>query len=213
MMSSSINKPSSSPTEGTAYFFIDSVSSDRLEASITFCYRSYNRDTDSPIHTQTYYRPEIGYIHFAWLEQSGEIVEVSLSEEDTQPTIWAPPHYSIGEPQESHQALIDFYLGKTEGKPELHFKIYITSRLYGEVWSALLRLPLGQRSSYQDIAEQTSMPKAYQAVGNTVGHNPISLFVPCHRVFPKRGGIGGYAHGEQMKRRLLTLEGYLLDLI
>lgn len=208
-----INKPLSPPKGVTAYFVIDSLRGDTIEVSATFFYREYSKDTDGFIHTYTYYRPEIGYIHFAWLEASKEIVEVSLSEEDMQPLGWNPSICTRGASQINHQALIDFYLGKNVTKPKISFRLYTTSHLYTEVWSALLNIRLGQKLSYQDIAKQTSTPRAYQAVGNAVGHNPISLFIPCHRVFPKKGGIGGYAHGERLKRRLLTLEGYLLDLI
>lgn len=212
-MSLKINKPLSPPKGVTAYFIIDSLRGDTIEVSATFFYREYSKDTDGSIHTYTYYRPEIGYIHFAWLEASKEIVEVSLSEEDMHPLGWDPSIYLRGASQINHQALIDFYLGKNVTKPEISFRLYTTSHLCTEVWSALLNIRLGQKSNYQDIAKQTSIPRAYQAVGNAVGHNPISLFIPCHRVFPKKGGIGGYAHGERLKRRLLTLEGYLLDLI
>ncbi len=58
-----------------------------------------------------------------------------------------------------------------------------------------------------EIARQKGVPKmSAQAVGNAVGHNPISLIIPCHRVIGADGGLTGYAGGIDKKARLLELE-------
>jgi len=75
-----------------------------------------------------------------------------------------------------------------------------------KVWSALAKIPYGQTRSYQDIAKAIGHPKAFRAVGNANGQNPIPLIVPCHRVIESNGGLGGFGHGIKVKKRLLDLE-------
>jgi methylated-DNA-[protein]-cysteine S-methyltransferase len=75
-----------------------------------------------------------------------------------------------------------------------------------KVWKALLRIPYGRTRSYQDIARAIGHPKAFRAVGNANGSNPVSIIVPCHRVIESNGGLGGYGHGLKFKKRLLAFE-------
>ena len=80
-----------------------------------------------------------------------------------------------------------------------------------KVWDILLSIPYGQTMTYGEIAktiarEQSSRMSA-QAVGGAVGHNPISIIVPCHRVVGTNGSLTGYADGIDRKVQLLTLEG------
>ncbi len=75
-----------------------------------------------------------------------------------------------------------------------------------KVWSALARIPYGQTRSYQEIAKIIGHPKAFRAVGNANGQNSIPLIVPCHRVIETNGGLGGFGHGIEVKKRLLSLE-------
>ena len=80
------------------------------------------------------------------------------------------------------------------------------------VWELLLTIPYGQTVTYGQIArtlaERGSFPRASaRAVGTAVGHNPLWLMVPCHRVVGANGGLTGYAGGLELKRRLLALEG------
>jgi methylated-DNA-[protein]-cysteine S-methyltransferase len=79
------------------------------------------------------------------------------------------------------------------------------------VWRALLDIPYGQVRTYGEIAKQIAGGKAAgyspaQAVGNAVGHNPISLLIPCHRVIGADGSLRGYAGGLDKKSALLALE-------
>ena len=82
------------------------------------------------------------------------------------------------------------------------------------VWEHLLRIPYGETTSYGSIAarlakEQGRASISAQAVGNAVGHNPISVIVPCHRVLGADGSLTGYAGGIDKKAKLLKLEGIL----
>ena len=74
------------------------------------------------------------------------------------------------------------------------------------VWSILCEIPYGQVLTYGEIAKKMGC-KSSQAVGGAVGHNPISIIIPCHRVVGANGSLTGYAGGVQTKIKLLELEG------
>lgn len=79
-----------------------------------------------------------------------------------------------------------------------------------QVWRRLQAIPFGQVRTYGEIASAMALergaPLAAQAVGNAVGHNPLAIVIPCHRVIAARGRLGGYAGGLERKRRLLRHE-------
>ena len=74
------------------------------------------------------------------------------------------------------------------------------------MWHALVRIPQGHTSSYGALASALGCPGAARAVGMAVARNPISLFVPCHRVLGARQQLTGYAGGLDRKIALLELE-------
>ena len=73
------------------------------------------------------------------------------------------------------------------------------------VWNALLDIPYGECVTYADLARKVGSPRAYQAVGSAVGHNPLSLIVPCHRVASASGQVH-YGGGPARKLYLLSVE-------
>lgn len=80
-----------------------------------------------------------------------------------------------------------------------------------EVWALLCRIPYGQTTSYAALASQIARSRGIphmsaQAVGNAVGHNPISILIPCHRVVGSSGQLTGYAGGLERKKWLLNWE-------
>jgi methylated-DNA-[protein]-cysteine S-methyltransferase len=76
------------------------------------------------------------------------------------------------------------------------------------VWDVLRGIPYGELITYGDIAKQLGGAKASaRAVGGAVGHNPISIILPCHRVVGAGGNLTGYAGGIDVKIKLLKLEG------
>lgn len=79
------------------------------------------------------------------------------------------------------------------------------------VWKKLCEIPYGKTTTYGEIAKQIAkeMGKktmSAQAIGNAVGHNPISIIIPCHRVIGKNGDLTGYAGGIDKKIKLLQIE-------
>ena len=75
------------------------------------------------------------------------------------------------------------------------------------VWQALLDIPRGATMTYAEVAARVGRPGAARAVGQAVGHNPVPLLIPCHRVVGSNGGLGGFGGGLPMKRTLLHQEG------
>ena len=74
------------------------------------------------------------------------------------------------------------------------------------VWEALRTIPYGQTWSYADLAAAVGNAKAVRAVASANGSNGLAIVIPCHRVIASDGGLGGYAGGVELKRKLLALE-------
>lgn len=97
---------------------------------------------------------------------------------------------------------------KPDFTPPLH---PIGSAFRRSVWEILLQIPYGQTTTYGEIARQLSKKQGLermsaQAVGGAVGHNEISIIIPCHRVVGADGSLTGYAGGIGKKEKLLELE-------
>lgn len=75
------------------------------------------------------------------------------------------------------------------------------------VWDRLGAIPYGETTTYGEIARELGDPGLARAVGGAVGHNPLSVVVPCHRVLGRDGRLTGYAGGLERKQFLLRLEG------
>lgn len=75
-----------------------------------------------------------------------------------------------------------------------------------KVWDALLKIPLGELTTYGDISNHLNNPKANRAVGTAVGSNPVSYIIPCHRVIRSNGELGGYHWGLDLKLAMIGWE-------
>lgn len=105
---------------------------------------------------------------------------------------------------------LDLYFAgnKPDFMPPLH---PIGSAFQQAVWNILLQIPYGQTMTYGEIARQLAKKRGVsrmsaQAVGGAVGHNKISILIPCHRVVGTNGSLTGYAGGLDKKIKLLELE-------
>lgn len=106
--------------------------------------------------------------------------------------------------------LDQYFVGK---EPEVAVPIhFIGSDFRKSVWEILKTIPYGQTVTYGEIAKLVGDARgvkkmASQAVGGAVGHNPVSIIVPCHRVVGANGSLIGYGGGIDKKVKLLELEG------
>lgn len=102
-----------------------------------------------------------------------------------------------------------YFSGKAPGfTPPLSME---TTPFRKAVWEIMLSIPFGQTMTYGEIAAKIAKQKGLtkmsaQAVGGAVGHNSISLIIPCHRVVGTNGSLTGYAGGIDKKVKLLTME-------
>jgi len=76
-----------------------------------------------------------------------------------------------------------------------------------KVWETLLKIPMGQLSTYGSIAQQIEKPNASRAVGTAIGSNPVAFLIPCHRVIQSTGTFGGYMWGNTRKTAIIGWEG------
>ena len=122
----------------------------------------------------------------------------------------APEHEEKDLPvfDETRHWLDVYFTGKAPGfTPPLKLK---GTDFRKTVWEILLTIPYGETTTYGEIAaavaRKTGGSVSARAVGGAVGHNPVSLIVPCHRVVGADGSLTGYAGGVDRKKALLTLE-------
>ncbi len=112
-----------------------------------------------------------------------------------------------GPPGAAIAALAAYFDGRQTAF-DLPLDLSVGTAFQQQVWRATLRVPYGQPSTYGQIAAAIGNPRASRAVGTALGHNPIAIFVPCHRILGANGRIGGYTGGLRYKRALLALEGF-----
>jgi len=75
-----------------------------------------------------------------------------------------------------------------------------------KVWETLLKIPMGQLSTYGNIAKVINNPNASRAVGIVIGSNPVAFLIPCHRVIQSNGNFGGYMWGNTRKTAIIGWE-------
>lgn len=106
---------------------------------------------------------------------------------------------------------LDIYFSGRE--PDFMPPIHLTGTPFQlVVWDILRKIPYGRTATYGEIAAQVAAARGLarmsaQAVGGAVGHNPVSILVPCHRVVGADGSLTGYAGGLERKIKLLSGEG------
>ena len=82
----------------------------------------------------------------------------------------------------------------------------IGSPLQLQVWNALLKIPAGKVTNYKTLAKHIGKPKAVRSIATAIGRNPLSWFIPCHRVLRSNGELGGYHWGLKVKTAMLRFE-------
>lgn len=86
-------------------------------------------------------------------------------------------------------------------------KLHLTGTPFQlKVWETLLKIPVGNLSTYGTIAKEIDKPKASRAVGTAIGNNPVAFLIPCHRVIQATGNSGGYMWGSARKSAIIGWE-------
>lgn len=120
-----------------------------------------------------------------------------------------PDHLVVRDPERlaaAEEEIREYFEG-ARSSFDLPVDLSALSEFERRVLEAAQRIPHGQVVAYSDLARRIGKPKAARAVGNALGHNPVAIVVPCHRVVRRDGGLGGYGGGVEYKRRLLGIEG------
>jgi len=94
------------------------------------------------------------------------------------------------------------------GQVKLHLK---GTAFQLKVWETLLRIPMGQLTTYGSIAKQIQLPKGSRAVGTAVGDNPVAFLIPCHRIIQSTGVLGNYHWGSIRKTAMIGWEASQVD--
>lgn len=109
-------------------------------------------------------------------------------------------------------ALEDYFQGEGDVVSTVPIAFVGGTSFQKAVWDVLTEIPYQTVWTYKEVAERVEEKRgrktSSRAVGTAIGRNPISLFVPCHRVVATTGALTGYAGGVERKRALLTLEGH-----
>jgi len=104
---------------------------------------------------------------------------------------------------------LEGYFSKKRSRFTLPLEWAVGTAFQQSVWKQLCAIPAGTTSTYSAIAQAIGKPAAVRAVGGAIGRNPLSIFVPCHRVIGSQGALTGYAGGIERKIALLQLESAL----
>jgi methylated-DNA-[protein]-cysteine S-methyltransferase len=143
----------------------------------------------------------------------GELILVA--EDGTLTGVYFPGHWTgpdpatFGERSEHRLEQVEDQLAEYFAGQRTSFELPTAatgSPFQRQVWELIDRIPYGQTTTYGQLAGELGDPALARRVGNAVGHNPLSVIVPCHRVVGKDGKLTGYAGGLQRKRFLLDLE-------
>lgn len=132
---------------------------------------------------------------------------------EDQAVVWADWHQPQGESNPHHPLLLQVQQELAEYQQGLRKKFSFKMKPEGSefqkrVWKELTKIAWGKTESYFDIATRMKSPQSVRAVASAIGRNPIAIFIPCHRVIAKNGGLGGYSGGLPTKINLLKIEGH-----
>jgi O-6-methylguanine DNA methyltransferase len=166
----------------------------------------YTTSFASPIGSLRLIASEVGVL---WLRLPSRNNRESLAEAKT----WCARHSPAAVLRQESQAvclsearsqLLEFLQGqRTSLSTPLDLRCTPFQRA---VYEVLESIPYASVLSYAQVAAKLGKPHASRAVGNACGANPLALFIPCHRVVASNGGLGGFAGGLALKRKLLALE-------
>jgi AraC family transcriptional regulator of adaptative response/methylated-DNA-[protein]-cysteine methyltransferase len=105
-----------------------------------------------------------------------------------------------------HQKVLLIFQNDWSNLPEIKLHLKGTN-FQLKVWETLLRIPVGELTTYGAIAKKIQKSRASRAVGTAIGSNPVAFLIPCHRVIQSSGNVGGYMWGNTRKTAIIGWEG------
>ena len=148
----------------------------------------------------------LGPIH-GWFSTRG-LASLVLPREEDRPHHAKVTHSSVHEHRVSAlcAALERYFAGQPESFEAVPLDFGNGTPFQQKVWNALRKIPWGHTATYGEISEMLGYGRsASRAVGQAVGHNPLPIVVPCHRILACNG-LGGFSAGLTWKRELLRIE-------
>ncbi|MGV8162294.1 MAG: methylated-DNA--[protein]-cysteine S-methyltransferase [Candidatus Nanoarchaeia archaeon] len=133
-------------------------------------------------------------INFDVLENEGRIIKIDFCKNSRKHTYY----------ERECAKQIDEYISGKRKKFTVNIRFSGTA-FQEKVWREMQKIPYGKTISYRELAEKIGSPRAYRAVANACGKNPLPIIIPCHRVVASNG-IGGYSAGIEIKLKLLEIE-------
>lgn len=159
----------------------------------------------APVIDVTYYKSPIGAMEIQ--AEGDQILRLTYLDDGRKiPKDMKPPK---GVLKEFTKQLGEYFKGKRR-EFTVKFKVAGTD-FQCQVWQKLMEIPYGRVVTYWDVDEVLGGTKAYRAVGNACGKNPLMLILPCHRVITSDGGLGGYAGEVWRKEWLLEHEADMVE--
>lgn len=157
---------------------------------------------DSPVGRLLLACTPRGLVRLAYLDSDDEAPVLQELAARVSPRVLRAP----AKLDESRREVDEYFAGRrTAFALPIDFSL---SRGFGRrVLRATAQIPYGSVATYGQVAARAGSPRAYRAAGTALGHNPIPIVVPCHRVLHAGGGLGGYTGGLERKRYLLGVEG------
>ena len=116
----------------------------------------------------------------------------------------------VQQSDELQQHALAIFSSKTLDLPQIKLHLKATD-FQLKVWECLLKIPMGQLSTYGALAENIGHLKASRAVGTAIGNNPVAFLIPCHRVIQATGVLGEYHWGKARKTAIIGWEGAQCD--
>jgi len=159
---------------------------------------------DSPVGTLLLASTILGLVRLAYLDGDAEDAVLEDLAERVSPRVLSAPR-RLDEPR---RELEQYFEGRRR-RFELPLDWRLTGGFGRRVLEATAAIPYASVRSYREVAAAAGSPRGSRAAGNALGHNPLPIIVPCHRVLHADGGLGGYTGGLERKQYLLRVEGHL----
>lgn len=167
-----------------------------IKLSVNYSFR------ESPFGNLMVASTQIGVCHMAFIEDEANALS-DLQQKFPNATL----EYKLDSMQQN--ALLIF---QTDWSKLPSIKLHLKGTDFQlKVWKTLLKIPMGQLSTYSLIAKKIENPMASRAVGVAIGSNPVAFLIPCHRVIQSSGKISGYRWGKARKASIIEWEQTKMD--